>query len=422
MECNKDIEEAISNLVEKFPQHTFFIGVSGGVDSMVLLHAVNRMKLPLEVMHVNYQLRGKESHADEHLVERYCQKYHIPFHVHRVPKDHFNRKGINLQEEARHIRYDFFKACMAKNPSAKLLLAHHWDDQVETFYLNLARKSGILGLSCMQQFGHDKQRPFLTITKRDLYVYAKAHQIPFREDQSNQKNDYQRNVLRNLILPELRRNLPHLDASIKTLIDHFQAERKEIESMVNPFLQKIEKEGILALNFFDQPIDFQFVLLNLLNIPSKYQTAFSKLPEIQVGGCIELSHHQYLRIWRDRTNCFFEKRDEPTPDFQIEMERVTTLPSTYHKTELYLDLEKIKGQLICRKPQKGDRIYPIGINGSQLISDVIKDAKIDIPQKKEVLLLVDDESIISCMGLKVDRRKLATTSTQHIIKVTLKPR
>ena len=212
------IVEHFKSFFTTYPADLYLIAVSGGVDSMLLVELMFQEKLPIHVLHVNYHLRGIESEEDELLVRNYCKSNNIPITIKSIYlKEKLEADGGNLQNEARKVRYDFFQKELNKVPKSNLVLAHHLNDQMETFFLQLLRNSGIAGLSGMKPVNNKFLRPLLICKKEEIYALAFERKISWREDKSNSKNDYSRNRLRNEIIPFLSGEITSLEKSILLL-------------------------------------------------------------------------------------------------------------------------------------------------------------------------------------------------------------
>lgn len=397
-------------------EKSIFLGCSGGVDSMVLLHLLHSLNIQLSVLHVNYQLRGNDSDGDEQFVRSVCDELKIPFLVRRVDLKSQLENGGNLQEEARNFRYAWFHEILAKDSTHCVALAHHQDDQIETFWLNLARKSGILGLSCMKREHNRIVRPLLDFSRAEILKFATVNSIQWREDQSNRSNAYRRNRLRNIILPELDTSIPTLRSSTLELIAHFQQTQTELEQRTHPFVLSILEDGKLPISTFDQfSIEECIELLRQLNIAPSYAERLSILSE--KGKYLEVHSKYFSKIVRDKHQLTFLRKQE-THRYLI-LEEVEELPSSFSKDVVYLDADKIHGELQLRKWEIGDRISPVGMKGSQLISDIIKDAKITADIKEHQLVVHDDLSILWCVGLKISRNALPDSTSEKILRCSI---
>jgi tRNA(Ile)-lysidine synthase len=204
------------------------IAVSGGCDSMALLHFFVSIRhkdhVSLVVAHIHYGLRGSDSDADARLVSEYCEKNNLEVFVHRVknaPRD---------EASLRNIRFRFFESVRERTHSDVIALAHHRDDQVETVLLRLLRGSGRQGLSAMRTKRDAIIRPFLFVSRADIRAYAQMENIPFREDGSNFETKYLRNRVRNELLPSIRSRInPNIDETLENAAKTFADEDMFLE-------------------------------------------------------------------------------------------------------------------------------------------------------------------------------------------------
>lgn len=391
-----------------------FVACSGGLDSMVLLHVFRTLGFDVSVLHVNYQLRGEDSDLDQKCVETYCSQYTIPF---KAIVENVN-PAQNLQESAREIRYRWFDANMREIKGSKTLLAHHADDQVETFFMHLARKSGILGMACMPAAQHNYIRPLLPFSKSDLLEYAVQKNIVWREDTSNASSKYRRNFLRNEVLPKLYQSHPELKESVITLISAFQQTQLTLETTVAPALKHIRETNHLPFALFDQlSREAHFELFREFGVSGKALEEINKLRNAPRGKRFDLHNRFYTSIVKEEAGFSFLRPDH-SPIF-LHTEEVAELPNVFSKTEIFLDKSLVSGTLSLRFPKKGDRISPLGMTGSQLIADILKDAKIDANTRSKALVLCDDTAIHWLVGYKIGRLAIATHNSARIVKCTI---
>lgn len=415
------IVEHFKSFFSTYPADLYFVAVSGGVDSMLLLELMVQNKLPIHVLHVNYHLRGNESNEDELLVKNYCESTNIPLTVESIYlKKKLEINGGNLQNEARKVRYDFFNKELNKVPNSNLVLAHHFNDQLETFFLQLLRNAGIAGLSGMKPVNNKFLRPLLNFKKEEIYSLAIERKISWREDKSNAKNDYSRNRLRNEIIPFLITEIPTLENSILLLQKIFQENLIETDQKINTIHLEIEKLRSLKIATWNQLQAIEKIeLLKKLEIPTSLFDAFNKLVHAQKGAKIQwnsnLAQKEVIRE-KDYFQFISNKTEFQLP--KIGIEKISVLPLTFSKSTIFLDELKIKGKISIRKWQIGDRIYPIGLEGSKLISDVITDAKIPNHLRENQLVLTDEDKILACLNLSIDRRAIASKSSQSILKIS----
>jgi len=413
------LQQHIKQFIQPFKDETLFVACSGGIDSMVLLDLLSTVHQHIHVLHVNYHLRGEDSNHDQQLIEVECNKKQIPFTVLEVDlKSELNTSNGNLQDKARKIRYDFFEKQMTKTPS-KLVVAHNEDDQIETFFINIARKSGIMGLSAMLPIHNNILRPLLSISRADIIKYALEKGVNWREDKSNLENTYQRNKWRNIFLPLIQKEKSTIKESVLLLIEKFQETQAILEKKVSDLSRQISETGVLRFKDFDLlSVEERFELLRQLNLGTTgILLEIQKLRLSEKGRKLMLQQNDFIEIIREDDFFFFERskfNDLPT----LKLTSTSQLPSTFNKSSIYLNKAEIKGELVLRSWNIGDRIEPIGLNGSKLISDVITDAKVPHHQRNQQLVLCDDNSILWCVGLCISKKAIAK-SGDDIIHVEL---
>ncbi|MEO6190798.1 MAG: tRNA lysidine(34) synthetase TilS, partial [Saprospiraceae bacterium] len=188
------IIHALKSSLDNFKGKSMLVALSGGHDSMVLCHALLELKISFSCAHCNYRLRGEESDKDAIFIQEFCAHYKIPLHLKIQPIN--GLETSNIQEKARNIRNDFFKKIMKDNSYDYLLVAHHAEDRIESFLINLIRGSGLNGLGTMPAYNQSIIRPFIHLSKSDLNSFAEERKIQWREDSSNSEDKYVRNILR----------------------------------------------------------------------------------------------------------------------------------------------------------------------------------------------------------------------------------
>ena len=231
-----------SDTLRKFPRHhRYLIGVSGGRDSVALLHWLVELGYrKLIVCHLDHLLRGRSSHADARFVEKLAEKYHVGFdlglaNVRALAK----RKKISIETAARDARYAFFIRIAHRRRCGTILLAHHADDLIETFLINLLRGAGSTGLAAIREISTrriDKTeltivRPFLSVWRKEINDYVREYGLLFREDATNKNLDALRNRVRHRVIPYLEKTFGRkVRQSIWRTATITAAEEKWIES------------------------------------------------------------------------------------------------------------------------------------------------------------------------------------------------
>lgn len=260
-----NFKENLEVLGEDIFSKKFLLAVSGGADSMVLSHlyrflesAQNDKGLEFQVAHVNYHFRGEDSNLDQKLVEKFCSENHIKFHLKDI-SDEEKLKMKSLQNWAREIRYDFFFRILEEENLDYIVTAHHLNDELETFIINLSRGSGIKGLSGIPKNENRILRPLLKFSKQEIYDFAKENNIDYREDKSNEKDDYLRNKIRNQLTPKILEIFPQFleqfGESLSYLSSVNDFYQNEIEKIFQEILMDENEEGFTLNkeNLFRKP-------------------------------------------------------------------------------------------------------------------------------------------------------------------------
>ena len=267
------LEIQISELIKKENLFSYedklLIGLSGGLDSICLLLLFHKLGYKVEAAHLNYQLRGTESDEDERFVKDFCKKKEIIIHSTRVAIE--SKK--NLQAEARRIRYEFFNELKITHEFDYILTAHHQQDQVETVFLNFLRGSGVKGLGGMDIKKGSLIRPFLLTSKEAIIEYGKEQGLEYREDSSNSTSDYQRNYLRNRIIPLLKEKFPGLSTRIVNSAENFGKTSAWVEEEIKKTIDSLQKNNELLKKseLLSHPMR-SYILQNILH-PFNFSTA-----------------------------------------------------------------------------------------------------------------------------------------------------
>lgn len=406
--------EKALNIMEKYRYQTIFVGCSGGIDSMVLAHFLHKNQFNIHILHVNYQKRGAESDGDMEFVKTFCEQHKIPFDVRLYEED---SKG-NFQENARKFRYDFFEELREKKGGI-IALAHHADDQIETFFMNLMRQSGILGLAGIPVVRGNYVRPFLHLSKEDLIDYAVKHAVKWREDRTNQSVEYLRNRWRLEFIPEMEKAYPDIKRSVLILVNTFQETQLGLEEKIRPVASKIKEDKQLSIECYNSLSSEElFELWKQLSQPSNLFSRFLELKNYPKGKFIE-TVEPYTKIINEGMYFSFVSKTGFSDIPDIKITKVDSLPNTFSKDEIYLNPEKIQGELKIRRWRRGDKISSIGLKGKQIVSQIIRDSKIPFSERENVLIVHDDKNIHWVVGLKIGKMSIAQTSEKEILKVEI---
>lgn len=279
---------------------------------MVLFYLLYKSGRKFEVAHINYHLRGENANLDQNLVERIAKKYNVPCHCKEVNLgQQLEESGGNLQQEARKIRYAFFHSLL-KHSDDKIVLAHHLDDQIEHFFLNLGRGANINGLAGMKEAEGNLFRPLLPFSRIEILEFAKRNKIEWREDESNTKNDYARNKLRNVYLPELFDRQPNLKQEVLILTKAFQTTQHELSQKIKPLLVKINQQNQLSFIDFDNlNHDELLELLRGLQLKGIFVKELHKLRNAENEKFLFVAKKQ-LKITKKKNHFLFSTNGTPS--------------------------------------------------------------------------------------------------------------
>lgn len=435
-----NFQKELSLLWEDFDKSKSLIAVSGGVDSMVLLwlffHSCRQQTADsgkhFQVAHINYKLRGEDSDLDQKLVEDFCRKHDVKLHIYKVSeRDNCPKQG-SIQLWARDLRYRFFREVMEREGIEKLFTAHHLDDQLETFILYLSRGTGVRGLCGIPANEPPIVRPLLSFTKEQIYNFAHENNIPYREDKSNKKEDYQRNKIRNRINPVLKEiNADFLDNFRKTIgflgeTKNFVEEKIE-EIFRNISFEKKDKIGIEKEKLSNQSDFVQFEILRKFGFTNN--TEIKKMLVAQLGSVFS---SDIYKILVDRYFLIISSIDSYDENVSVEKifheedileqeNRELSLNISIleeNSSSILVDLEKIKFPLKLRKPKSEDVFFPTGMQGKKKLSKYFKDEKYSVFQKEETCVLVDaTEQILWVIPSRQDRRFSTDENTQKVLKI-----
>jgi len=359
--------------------------VSGGVDSMVLINLLKRLNYDVSIAHCNFNLRNDESDLDEDFVKSYAFNNSIQF---------FSKSFVtqlrkhSMQMAARNLRYKWFYNILKTEKLDYIITAHHLDDSLETFILNLSRASGIEGLTGIKQLNDVIARPLLVFSKNEILNYAKANSIKWREDSTNKKNNYQRNQIRNEIIPLLKKLHPNfLDQSKKTMTF-----LKESNLIIDNYIQNIKNENftlkddeiIISKDFIKNNSNIIFHLFKEYNF--KHSDQILELCNSLSGKIIESNTHVLLSnrsnlIVREKTNRIDQIFEVGIKGLlsPIEMNiEVGEFKTKFNKKSIYLSKKEIDFPLCLRKWKKGDVFFPFGMKGKKTVSKYYKDEKMSI--------------------------------------------
>lgn len=428
-------EQNLFNLNQKV-----LLTVSGGIDSMVMADLFIKSGVLAGFAHCNFGLRGVESNYDEEFVRTAAEKYNYPIYIKKMDVDSYvSQHGESVQVAARELRYRWFEELMQNTDFELYATAHHFDDQVETFFINLMRGTGIKGLTGIPAKNGRCIRPLLFAERHEIETYAKLEGIAYREDSSNLKNDYLRNRIRHFVVPALEKASPGFKTGMRNtfrtlsgasdFLDHEIDKRKsEIFSLKNGLTVmdtgKLKKES-----------DPGFVLYQLLN---SFGYNFATVNQI-LESLDKEPGRQFLsdthEVFTDRDSLIISKIEEPDNKvYKINQDTKSLLTPVQLQLNIFpfehqnipvdptiawLDYEKLIFPLEIRRYRQGDAFVPLGMKGRKKLSDFFIDEKIPVPEKRNIWIILSTGKIAWIAGHRIDNRFRITPRTKKVFEIKL---
>ncbi len=405
------------------------LALSGGIDSMVLADKLLKAKADFVVAHCNFHLRGEESDGDEQFVREYASQHRLMIYVkHFDTEDYAKVQGVSIEMAARELRYSWFEELRQQLNYDYIAVAHHADDQLETFFINLLRGAGIKGLKGMRPINGHIIRPLLDLSRADIHQYAIENGLTWREDHTNAETQFLRNKIRHELLPVIDSISKEGRASILKSIGHLSSENDLYRELLKEKLSQIvEQDGMLQRLKYDtfhlSPFTFHF-LFEWLRDYGFNEDQVHFIDEAMNGqpGKAFLSPTHRLTIERDGFELVPIAQPADLPPKlsyqQIQINASFVLDTSPQVAQL--DCAKLTFPLSLRKWQAGDRFHPIGMKGSRLLSDFLKDLKLTTCQKEKVhVLLTSKDEIVWVVGYRIDERFKVTKETKTVLKVKI---
>lgn len=416
---------------------TILIGVSGGVDSVVLCHVLKLMEYDFAIAHMNFGLRGEESNQDQKLVEQLCLQLDVKLHFIEVDtKTKAAQKGESIQMVARSLRYDWFESLCLEHGYKYIATAHHQNDQAETVLLNLVRGTGIAGLRGIKQVHGRLIRPLLGVMKDELITYAKAQGIAWREDKSNDDVKYKRNLVRHKVIPLLEGANPRFVQTVARSAERLQEE----EAIVIAYAQLLRNQFVVVaetavtITLGDWAINGGSVVLYqwIKDFGFSYQDAVRMVATSSNSSGQQFYSKSHTLV-HDRNSFVItvnlndqnwlvsidrDGKEVQTPLGKLFIrEGIAEVQLGKSKCLAHVDASKLNGELVLRTWQEGDAFYPLGMSGKKKLSDFMIDNKIPVNLKNRIPLLCRGKDIIWVVGYRLDDRFKITEDTDEIIEL-----
>jgi len=431
-----EFQKHIDNNFPHLERTPFLLAVSGGVDSVALAYLFAQSDMTFALAHCNFRLRGSESDKDEKSVNDLAVNLNSKIHVtHFDTIGYVNKNKVSVQVAARELRYHWFEQIMQEYGYRTLVTAHHADDNLETFLINLSRGTGLEGLTGIPAKTNTISRPLLAFSRAQILRYAESKKLQWREDKSNTDMKYLRNKIRHEVIPKLKElhptfsgnfgnTLENLKGSSSILKNHIKELKSElfieIDGVTRISIEKIQNLNPTEAYLYEFFNDYGF-------------TAWNDIKGLLTGISGKEVRSKTHRLLKDREELLLQKLEtlEDEVFFIAEETRAIAYPikitieevDNYEKANkpniLHIDKKTLKYPLVLRKWQEGDYFYPLGMKGKKKVSKFFKDEKMDMISKEKQWLLYSDDKLMWVVGKRGDDRFKVTEATQTIIKITL---
>lgn len=428
-----------THIKQEFPflgNAKILLAVSGGVDSVVLAHLCKDSRLNFSIAHCNFKLRGEESDDDESFVVDLADALNVQVFTQSFDtKAYAEEVGISIQMAARDLRYDWFKEISASLQFDYIFTAHHANDNLETFLINLVRGSGLEGFTGIKSRNNNLIRPLLKFSRKEIQNFANEKKISWREDTSNASSKYLRNKIRHEIVTVLEELNPQLLENFAQTQSHLKESFNLVEDYVGLLYTEIvsrTKYGYeLRVDVLEKIPNTKAVMYHLLKTFgfTEWNDVYDLL-QAQPGKVVYSNTHRLIKdreiLILTEKNVTRENREYEIPEGEeIIMLRPGTF--TFEEVDQYFEAppniifvakEKLEFPLVLRKWQNGDTFYPFGMKGKKKLSDFFKDKKLSLPEKEDSWILCSGKKIVWVVNQRADGRFAVTDPSQEILKIT----
>lgn len=430
-----------SRIIDK--ERGVLVAISGGADSVALLHYLVSHNYYCVAAHCNFHLRGEESDRDENFVRQYCDELSVPLHVANFDtKEYAAERKLSIEMAARELRYQWFFKLIEHENLQGVAVAHHADDAAETFILNLVRGTGIRGLTGMKSKTGRVLRPLLRFSRQDIELYCRAHKLKYVNDSTNASDAYTRNRIRHNVIPQLKAINPSFLETMRSNMNHLNQIFTMFENQVKQFSRRavVELDGqmLIAMDHIKElpmiePFIFELLFVKGFNSDTVRKIARC-ITEERWGRVFFAPKHRAIV---DRYNIIVVPREKTIENksFDIEQDQEEVFVplhlkiSTFEKDEdfkfsrdnkiVHINADKIYYPLTLRRWRNGDTFRPLGMRGFKKLSDFFVDQKMSRLEKEETWVLESGGEIMWIVGQRIDDRFKVVDNCKRIVEIKL---
>lgn len=400
------------------------VALSGGADSVALLRVLLQLGYRCEAAHCNFHLRGEESDRDEAFVVRLCETLRVPLHkVDFQTKEYAAGKGISIEMAARELRYAWFESLLPVCGARVIAVAHHRDDSVETFLLNLVRGTGIKGLKGIAAVNGRVVRPMLGVSRADILDYLEALQQDYVTDSTNLVDEYMRNKIRLNVLPLLRELNPSVDDTLAETAMRLSDTLAVYQQAMHEAAQRVRKENSISISGLLAEVAPQALLYELL-----YPLGFNSA---QVGEVFRSLKAESGRRFLSKKWELLKDRDFlllrpvggecPVPELLVQEADKDSVEIEKDNRIAFLDADTVMQPLVLRKWQSGDAFVPFGMKGKKSVRNYLKDRKKTLFEKESQYVVCNASGeVVWLVNERIDDHFKVTGKTQRVLVLRIK--
>ena len=411
------------------------VGISGGADSVALLHILVSLGYKCIAAHCNFNLRGDESSRDEQFTTDFTQRLQVPLcKISFETNKYAQENRLSVEMAARELRYRWFEELLNTYDADAVAVAHHRDDSVETLLINLTRGSGLTGLTGIKPKNGNVVRPLLCVSREDIYAYIENNGLEYVTDSSNSSDIYTRNFIRLKVIPLLEEINPSVKASLARTANHlYDASliyNHSVEEARRVIIQN-NRLSISALLSFPAPATILYEMLKSYGFSRTVCESIFTVLDKDSGKIFYSSTHRLLKDRSDllidvlsgeESKAYLINLEDDNVDLPVELKpEIVVIKESYQiekdKKFAYFDFDKLSFPLVLRHWQEGDWFVPFGMKGKKKISDYFSDKKFSLFDKEKTWLLCSGQDVIWIVGERTDNRYRIEKTTKRVLKL-----
>lgn len=411
------------------------VGISGGADSVALLHILVSLGYKCIAAHCNFNLRGDESFRDEQFTIDFTKRLQVPLcKISFETNKYAQENRLSVEMAARELRYRWFEELLNTYDADAVAVAHHRDDSVETLLINLTRGSGITGLTGIKPKNGNVVRPLLCVSREDIYAYIENNGLEYVTDSSNSSDIYTRNFIRLKVIPLLEEINPSVKASLARTANHlYDASliyNHSIEEARKVIIQN-NRLSISALLSFPAPATILYEMLKPYGFSRTVCESIFTVIDKDSGKIFYSSTHRLLKDRSDllidvlsgeESKAYLINLEDDNVDLPVELKpEIVVIKEDYQiekdRKFAYFDFDKLSFPLVLRHWQEGDWFVPFGMKGKKKISDYFNDKKFSLFDKEKTWLLCSGQDVIWIVGERTDNRYRIEKTTKRVLKL-----